>query len=72
MLSDMMMPMAMQTPNSIGVVLGTGQLVLYAIYRNSTPRKPFLAPADKLAVESLEKVAPAPFSPEAVLAKETA
>ncbi|KAG0630151.1 hypothetical protein M758_1G157600 [Ceratodon purpureus] len=50
------------TPNAIGVVLGTGQLVLYAIYRRSTPKKPFLAPVDKLAVETSEKVAPAPDS----------
>jgi hypothetical protein len=62
-------------PNSIGVLLGTGQLVLYAIYRRSTPRKPFLAPVDKLSVETSEKVAPAPdaaqvkASPEAVPVK---
>jgi solute carrier family 50 protein (sugar transporter) len=61
-------------PNVIGLVLGTGQLVLYAIYRRSTQQKPFLATADKLAVEiTSEKIAPAPdASPAGSPVKKTA
>lgn len=52
-----------QVPNVIGLVLGTGQLVLYAIYRRGAPQKPILAPPHTFALEiAAEKIAPAPNS----------
>jgi len=61
-------------PNIIGLVLGTTQLVLYAMYYGSTPRRPFFAPANKLALEiASEKIAPvADSSPEGSPVKKTA
>lgn len=61
-------------PNIIGLVLGTAQLVLYAMYHGSTPQKPFLAPVNKLALEfASEKIAPvADSSPEASPVKKIA
>nr|PNR44731.1 hypothetical protein PHYPA_014501 [Physcomitrium patens] len=50
-------------PNGLGLLLGTTQLVLYAMYRGSTPRKPSLPTFSyKLAVETPPKFAPAPDS----------
>lgn len=51
----------MAVPSIIGLVLGTGQLVLFAMYHKSTPGAPFLAPAKKMALErASEKIAHVP------------